>query len=98
MVSSDVIPDPSRLTLSLRLNRERLQHATTDQLLFDVPSLIEYITTFTGLVPGDIIATGTPSGVGSKRKPPVLLKPGDIVEVELSEIGVLQNPVVAEAG
>jgi 2-keto-4-pentenoate hydratase/2-oxohepta-3-ene-1,7-dioic acid hydratase in catechol pathway len=74
-----------------------MQRATTDLMIFDVPALIAYITTFTELVPGDVIATGTPGGVGSKRQPPVWLKAGDVFEVEISGIGVLRNPVVDES-
>ncbi|MGZ3481782.1 MAG: fumarylacetoacetate hydrolase family protein, partial [Myxococcaceae bacterium] len=97
MVTADEIPDPSRLTLVGRLNKVEMQRATTDLLIFDIPALIAYITTFTELVPGDVISTGTPGGVGSKRQPPVWLKAGDVFEVEISGIGVLRNPVVDEA-
>ncbi|MBA3439660.1 MAG: fumarylacetoacetate hydrolase family protein [Pyrinomonadaceae bacterium] len=96
LVTADEIADPSKLTLMTRLNGEELQNATTDQMIFTIPDLISYISTFTELVPGDIIATGTPSGVGVARKPPLFMKPGDMVEVEVSGIGVLRNPVVAE--
>jgi 2-keto-4-pentenoate hydratase/2-oxohepta-3-ene-1,7-dioic acid hydratase in catechol pathway len=73
-----------------------MQRATTDLLIFDIPTLIAYITTFTELVPGDVISTGTPGGVGSKRQPPVWLKAGDLLEVEISSIGVLRNTVIDE--
>jgi len=96
LVTTDEIPDPSRLTLVGRLNKVEMQRATTDLLIFDIPALIAYITTFTELVPGDVISTGTPGGVGSKRQPPVWLTPGDVFEVEISGIGVLRNPVVDE--
>ena len=96
LVTTDEIPDPSRLTLIGRLNKVEMQRATTDLLIFDIPALIAYITTFTELVPGDVISTGTPGGVGSKRQPPVWLKAGDVFEVEISGIGVLRNPVVDE--
>ena len=96
IVTTDEIPDPSRLTLVGRLNKVEMQRATTDLLIFDIPALIAYITTFTELVPGDVISTGTPGGVGSKRTPPVWLKPGDVFEVEISGVGVLRNPVVDE--
>ena len=96
MVTADEIPDPSRLTLVGRLNKTEMQRATTDLLIFDIPVLIAYITTFTELVPGDVISTGTPVGVGSKRQPPVWLKAGDVFEVEISGIGALRNPVVDE--
>ena len=73
-----------------------MQRSGTDLLIFDVPELIAYITTFTELVPGDVISTGTPGGVGSKRKPPVWMKAGDVFEVEVTGVGVLRNPVEAE--
>jgi len=79
-----------------RLNKVEMQRTTTDLMIFDIPSLLAYVTTFTELVPGDVIATGTPGGVGSKRQPPVWLKAGDVFEVEISSIGVLRNTVVDE--
>ncbi|HTS53880.1 MAG TPA: fumarylacetoacetate hydrolase family protein [Burkholderiales bacterium] len=96
MVTADEIPDPSRLTLTTRLNGEVMQHAPVGDLIFTVPDLIAYISTFTELVPGDLIATGTPGGVGNYREPPVFMQPGDRIEVEISGIGVLANPIVAE--
>ncbi len=98
MVTADEIPDPSQLTVMGRLNGREMQRSGTDLLIFDIPELIAYITTFTELVPGDILSTGTPGGVGSKRTPPVWLKPGDVFEVEVSGVGVLRNPVVEEQG
>ncbi len=74
-----------------------MQAAGIDDLLFSVPALIEYITTFTRLEPGDVIATGTPGGVGVARQPPVFMTAGDVVEVEISGIGVLRNPVIDAA-
>jgi 2-keto-4-pentenoate hydratase/2-oxohepta-3-ene-1,7-dioic acid hydratase in catechol pathway len=94
MVTSDEIPDPSTLTLETRLNGERMQHATTDLLIFTIPVLIKYISTFTRLEPGDVIVSGTPGGVGFKRDPQVFMKNGDQVEIEISGIGVLANPVI----
>jgi len=94
MVTSDEIPDPSTLTLETRLNGERMQHATTDLLIFTIPVLIRYISTFTRLEPGDVIVSGTPGGVGFKRDPQVFMKNGDRVEIEISGIGVLANPVI----
>lgn len=94
MVTSDEIPDPSTLTLETRLNGERMQHATTDLLIFTIPVLINYISTFTRLEPGDVIVSGTPGGVGFKRDPQVFMKHGDRVEIEISGIGVLANPVI----
>jgi 2-keto-4-pentenoate hydratase/2-oxohepta-3-ene-1,7-dioic acid hydratase in catechol pathway len=96
MVTADEIPDPSKLTLATRLNGQEVQRATTDMMIFPVPELIAYITAFTELGPGDVIPTGTPSGVGSRRKPPLFMKPGDIAEVEISGIGTLKNPVIGE--
>ncbi len=96
MVTTDEIPDPTQLTLMTRLNGAEMQHACTDQLIFSIPDLISYISTFTPLVPGDVIATGTPGGVGFKRTPPVFMKPGDVIEVEISGVGILRNPVIEE--
>ncbi|ANK79699.1 MAG: 5-carboxymethyl-2-hydroxymuconate isomerase [Rhizobiales bacterium NRL2] len=96
MVTSDEIPDPSRLTLTTRLNGEVMQHANTDQLIFNVPFLISYITSFMELEPGDVIVSGTPGGVGMKRTPPVFMKDGDTVEVEITNVGVLINPIENE--
>ncbi len=97
LVTADEIPDPSQLTLETRVNGEVMQSAGLDDLIFDVPHLISYISGFATLQPGDVIATGTPGGVGFVRNPPVYMKPGDLVEVEISGIGTLSNPVVAEA-
>lgn len=96
MVTADEIPDPAALTLTTRLNGQVVQQANTDQLIFNIPFLIEYISSFMELVPGDVIVTGTPGGVGMKRNPPLWMKAGDTVEVEVSQIGTLVNPIVAE--
>lgn len=96
MVTTDEIPDPGALTLMTRLNGKEMQHATTDDLLFSIPQLIHYLTTVTELVPGDVIVSGTTGGVGCYRDPPVFMKDGDIIEIELDKIGVLRNPVVNE--
>jgi 2-keto-4-pentenoate hydratase/2-oxohepta-3-ene-1,7-dioic acid hydratase in catechol pathway len=93
MVSADEIPPGSELTLSCRLNGERMQHATTSQMIFKIPKLIEYISAFTTLLPGDVIVTGTPGGVGARRTPPRWMKPGDRVEVEIDRVGVLANSI-----
>jgi 2-keto-4-pentenoate hydratase/2-oxohepta-3-ene-1,7-dioic acid hydratase in catechol pathway len=82
--------------ISTRLNGQEVQRARISDLVFGIPELIEYISTFTELAPGDVISTGTPGGVGAARKPPLWMKPGDVVEVEIEGIGVLRNPVVAE--
>ena len=97
LVTTDEIPDPSTLTLTTRLNGEVMQHATTDLLIFTVPVLINYISRFTRLEPGDVIVSGTPGGVGFKRDPQIFMKPGDVVEVEISKIGILKNPIEAES-
>jgi 2-keto-4-pentenoate hydratase/2-oxohepta-3-ene-1,7-dioic acid hydratase in catechol pathway len=96
LVTADEIPDPAALTLETRVNGERRQHTSTGDMILSVPQLIEYISAFTPLSPGDVIATGTPEGVAHARKPPLWLVPGDVVEIEISGIGILRNPVVAE--
>jgi 2-keto-4-pentenoate hydratase/2-oxohepta-3-ene-1,7-dioic acid hydratase in catechol pathway len=97
LVTSDEIPDPSKLTLTTRLNGQQVQHATTDQLIYSIPQIIAFCSDFTALAPGDIIATGTPEGVGHSRKPPLWMKPGDAIEVEISGIGVLRARIVEES-
>ena len=96
MVTADEIPDPSGLTLTTRLNGVQMQHSGTDMMMHDVPALIAYCSTFTPLSPGDIIATGTPEGIGARRNPPVWMKAGDVLEVEISRIGTLRARVVDE--
>ncbi len=96
LVTADEAGAPDSHTLITRLNGEEMQRATTDDLLFDVPRLIAYITAFTELNPGDVIATGTTGGVGFYREPQVFMKPGDVIEVDISEIGVLSNTIVDE--
>ena len=96
MVTADEIPDPTRLTLTTRLNGEVMQRSTTDLLIFTIPVLINYISSFTELRPGDVIATGTPGGVGSRRDPPVFMKAGDTVEVEITQIGTLAHSIADE--
>ena len=96
IVTTDEIPDPHRLSLRLRLNGETMQSSTTGQLIFGVDRLIAFISETVTLEPGDVIATGTPPGVGFARKPPVFLKPGDLMEVEVEGLGVLSNPVLAD--
>jgi len=93
MVTADEIPAGTLLTLSCRLNGERMQHATTEQMILRIPKLIEYISSFTTLAPGDVIVTGTPGGVGARRNPPVWMKPGDKVEIEIDKVGVLVNSI-----
>lgn len=98
IVTADEIPEPAQLTLTTRVNGVQLQHRGIDDMIFDVPAIIAYVSSWTPLVPGDVIATGTPEGVGFARKPPLWLKPGDTVEVEISRIGTLRNPIEAENG
>jgi 2-keto-4-pentenoate hydratase/2-oxohepta-3-ene-1,7-dioic acid hydratase in catechol pathway len=96
IVTADELADPHKLSIKLTLNGEIMQDSNTDQLIFGVPQLIEFISQSITLEPGDVIATGTPSGVGFARKPPVFLKPGDRMEVLIEGMGGLGNPVVAE--
>ena len=96
VVTTDEIPDPTRLTLVTRLNGAEMQRSGTDMLIYSIPQVIKFISDFTGLAPGDVIATGTPAGVGHRRTPPVWMKAGDVLEVEISGIGTLRNPVVDE--
>ena len=94
IVTADEIPEPGRLNLRTRLNGVELQNGNTSELIFDIPAIVAYISSFTPLSPGDIIATGTPSGVGFTRKPPIWLKPGDVVEIEVERIGRMRLDVV----
>lgn len=96
MVTTDEIPDPSAMELMTRLNGEEVQRSKTDLMIFDVPFLIHYISGFCTLEPGDVIVTGTPGGVGFKRNPPLFMKQGDTVEVEIDMIGTLVNPIANE--
>jgi 2-keto-4-pentenoate hydratase/2-oxohepta-3-ene-1,7-dioic acid hydratase in catechol pathway len=98
LVLTDEVPDPQALTLRLRLNGEVLQESSTAEMIFPVARLIAYISTYVTLEPGDIIATGTPAGVGFKRDPVVRLEPGDLIETEIEELGVLRTPCVGGAG
>lgn len=97
VVDRDAIGENTVLSLTTRLNGQIMQQATTDMLLFPIPELIAYISTFCTLQTGDVIVTGTPGGVGFKRKPPVFMKSGDVVEVEVPGLGLLSNPVRDEA-
>jgi 2-keto-4-pentenoate hydratase/2-oxohepta-3-ene-1,7-dioic acid hydratase in catechol pathway len=96
LVTADEIPDARRLSVRLRLNGQTMQDSSTTELIFSVPQLIEHISKVVTLEPGDVIFTGTPPGVGMARKPPVFLKAGDVVEVEIEGLGTLRNPVHAE--
>ncbi len=96
MVTPDEIGPLDALRIQTRVNGQVVQDARFGEMLFDIPTQIEYCSTFTRLEPGDVIATGTPGGVGAKRNPPLWLKPGDTVEVEIERVGLLRNPVVDE--
>jgi 2-keto-4-pentenoate hydratase/2-oxohepta-3-ene-1,7-dioic acid hydratase in catechol pathway len=96
LVTPDEIPNPNALEIATVLNGERMQHSNTADMIFDVPRLIEFLSGSTTLVPGTVILTGTPQGVGMAREPKVWLQPGDTVTVEIETIGKLTNPVVAE--
>jgi 2-keto-4-pentenoate hydratase/2-oxohepta-3-ene-1,7-dioic acid hydratase in catechol pathway len=96
LVTCDEIGDPQDLELTTRLNGQVMQHTSTSDMIFDVRHLIEYCSTFTELAPGDVIVSGTTGGVGAFREPPVWMKPGDTVEVEISGIGILRNSIADE--
>jgi 2-keto-4-pentenoate hydratase/2-oxohepta-3-ene-1,7-dioic acid hydratase in catechol pathway len=96
IVPAEDIGDPEKLMLRTRLNGIEVQHTCTDDLIFDMPTMIAYLSVIMPLNAGDIISTGTPEGVGFVRKPPLWLKAGDTVEVEISGIGTLRNTVVDE--
>jgi 2-keto-4-pentenoate hydratase/2-oxohepta-3-ene-1,7-dioic acid hydratase in catechol pathway len=91
------IRDPQTLLLTTRVNGEVVQRENTSQMIFSVAATIAFLSSFMTLEPGDLIATGTPSGIGARRQPPLFLHPGDIVEVEIERIGMIRNPMVAEA-
>ena len=93
LTTRDEVPDPHDLALKLWVNGELLQHGNTHDMIFDIPCLIEYISRFITLEPGDVIATGTPAGVGAFRTPPRWLQPGDRLRLEVSRIGVLEHSI-----
>ena len=97
VVTTDEV-DVSDLAISSTLNGQVMQSARTSQMLVDVPSAVEFFSSFTRLAPGDVIATGTPGGVGFARNPPVWMHPGDVIEVTVEEVGTIRNRVVAEQG
>ena len=94
LVTRDEVPEPHDLAIQARVSGTVLQNSNTAKMIFHIPQLIEYISASITLEPGDIIATGTPEGVGAFRDPPIYLKAGDEVEVEIEKLGVLKNPVV----
>jgi len=96
MVTRDEIADDQVMTLVTRLNGQEMQRTTTDKMIHSIPAQIAHISAFTPLQPGDVIVTGTPGGVGAKRNPPVWMKAGDVVEIDVDAIGVLRNGVRAE--
>ena len=96
MVTSDEIPDPTKLELTTRLNNKVVQKCTMDLMIYSIPEIVSYISDFTPLEPGDVIATGTPAGVGNVRSPKLFMKAGDTIEVEISKIGTLRNTVIDE--
>ncbi len=96
ILTADEIPEPQNLMIQLRLNGQVMQKSSTAQLIFPIDYLVSYVSDICTLAPGDLIFTGTPPGVGFARKPPLFLKSGDMVEVEIEKIGILQNSVVAE--
>jgi 2-keto-4-pentenoate hydratase/2-oxohepta-3-ene-1,7-dioic acid hydratase in catechol pathway len=96
LVTADEIPNPGELAIELRIGGRVMQQSNTSQLLFSIAELIVYVSQVCRLSAGDLVFTGTPAGVGFARKPPVFLRPGDVVEVEIERIGVLRNPVAGE--
>ena len=97
LVTSEEVPVGAGLTLITRLNGIEVQKSCTSLMIHSIPALLSHVSTFTTLEPGDVIVTGTPGGVGFKRVPPVFLKPGDVVEVEVEGVGTLRNGVAREA-
>jgi 2-keto-4-pentenoate hydratase/2-oxohepta-3-ene-1,7-dioic acid hydratase in catechol pathway len=97
VVTTDEV-DVSDLAISSTLNGRVMQSARTSQMLVDVPSAVEFFSSFTRLAPGDVIATGTPGGVGFARNPPVWMHPGDVIEVTVEDVGTIRNRLVAEEG
>lgn len=96
LVTTDEVPDVTTLTLETRVNGQVMQHASLGDLIFDIPTIVAYVSRFTPLSPGDVIATGTPGGVGDRREPPLYMKDGDVVEVEITGLGVLRNTIATD--
>ena len=96
MVTTDEISDPTKLTLMTRLNGQEVQRSGTDLLIYSIPHIVAFCSDFTALEPGDVIATGTPEGVGHRRNPQLWMKPGDVLEVEITGIGTLRTRIVDE--
>ncbi|MGV3725860.1 fumarylacetoacetate hydrolase family protein [Hydrogenophaga sp.] len=93
MATRDEVPDVTKLQLQTRLNGNVVQNASVGDLIFDIPTIVNYVSRFTPLSPGDVIATGTPGGVGDRRESPLYMKHGDVVEVEITGLGILRNPI-----
>lgn len=96
LVTADEVPDPHSLAIRTEVDGVLKQDANTDEFIFDIPTIIEHVSEFVPLEVGDVIATGTPAGVGFKREPPEFLRPGQTVRVTIDGVGVLENPVIAE--
>ncbi|TAK81255.1 MAG: FAA hydrolase family protein [Betaproteobacteria bacterium] len=96
IVTRDEIPDPKQMVLTTRLNGQEMQHSSFGLMAWDLAYLVSYVSIFCRLEPGDAISTGTPGGVGARRNPPVWMKAGDVIEIEVSGIGTLRNPIVDE--
>ena len=96
IATKEAIPDPHHLAIRFRLNGKTLQDSNTDQLIFSIPELVSFLSQSVTLEPGDVIATGTPPGVGFARKPPIYLQDGDRMEVEIEGLGILENPVTGQ--
>ena len=97
MATPDELGDLSKLRISTRLNGDVVQDARLGQMIFDIPTIIQYCSSFNPIEPGDVILTGTPGGVGVKRVPPLWMKPGDVVEVDIERLGILRNTIADEA-
>jgi 2-keto-4-pentenoate hydratase/2-oxohepta-3-ene-1,7-dioic acid hydratase in catechol pathway len=96
ITTADEIADPHTLGITLEIGGEKLQNSNTSELLFKIPQLIEYLSSIAPLLPGDVVSTGTPSGVGMGRTPKRWLKPGETATVKIAGLGELTNPIVAE--
>jgi 2-keto-4-pentenoate hydratase/2-oxohepta-3-ene-1,7-dioic acid hydratase in catechol pathway len=97
LVTADEIPDPGAMVITTRLNDETMQHSAFSLMAWDLSYLVHYVSTFCRLQPGDSISTGTPGGIGARRSPPRFMQAGDVIEVEVTGIGVLRNVVQDEA-
>jgi 2-keto-4-pentenoate hydratase/2-oxohepta-3-ene-1,7-dioic acid hydratase in catechol pathway len=96
LVTKDEVPNPHKLGIRLRLNGKTMQESNTEQMIFSVAQVVAYLSVVFTLEPGDLVFTGTPPGIGHALKPPVYLKPGDVTEVEIDDLGTLRNPVIGE--